>query len=71
MSSMPWLGQDPAVPPLAPEPAPAPGIEPDIVETQNFNTGAAADDQHSSGLRDTTSAPHILTVQLKRAASTT
>lgn len=37
---MPYLGQDPAIPPLAPEPAPAPSIEPDIVETQNFNTGA-------------------------------
>ena len=52
MSSMPFLGQDPAVPPLAPEPAPAPGIEPDIVETQNFNTGAAVDEQRSIDVAD-------------------
>lgn len=39
MGDMPFLGQDPGIPPLAPEPAPAPSIEPDVVETQNFNTG--------------------------------
>jgi hypothetical protein len=58
MSSMPFLGQDPAVPPLAPEPAPAPGIEPDIVETQNFNTGAAVNNDRSTELGKSTALPY-------------